>query len=120
MFVVIFGRPGCPFCVRAKELADKLKEERDDFNYRYVDIHAEGISKADLEKTVGKPVETVPQIFIDQEHIGGCTDFEAYAKETWVCSSNHHDYLQYGNNFIKRLRHQPFFISAIRKIRMSK
>ncbi|WP_425559446.1 GrxA family glutaredoxin [Catenulispora yoronensis] len=44
-------------------------------------IHAEGISKADLEKTVGKPVETVPQIFVDQKHIGGCTDFEAWAKE---------------------------------------
>ena len=65
MFVVIFGRPGCPYCVRAKELAEKLTNERDDFNYRYVDIHAEGISKADLEKTVGKPVETVPQIFVD-------------------------------------------------------
>ncbi len=56
MFTVIFGRPGCPYCVRAKELAEKLTNERDDFNYRYVDIHAEGISKADLEKTVGKPV----------------------------------------------------------------
>jgi glutaredoxin len=54
MFAVIFGRPGCPYCVRAKELAEKLTEERDDFNFRYVDIHAEGISKADLEKTVGK------------------------------------------------------------------
>lgn len=50
MFVVIFGRPGCPYCVRAKELAEKLKEQRDDFNFRYVDIQAEGISKADLEK----------------------------------------------------------------------
>lgn len=81
MFAVIFGRPGCPYCVRAKELAEKLTEERDDFNFRYVDIHAEGITKADLEKNVGKPVETVPQIFLDQKHIGGCTDFEAYAKE---------------------------------------
>ena len=52
MFTVIFGRPGCPYCVRAKELAEKLTNERDDFNYRYVDIHAEGISKADLEKTI--------------------------------------------------------------------
>ena len=50
MFTVIFGRPGCPYCVRAKELAEKLTNERDDFNYRYVDIHAEGISKADSEK----------------------------------------------------------------------
>lgn len=81
MFVVIFGRPACPFCVRAKELADKLKEDLDDFNYRYVDIHAEGISKEDLEKTIGKPTDTVPQIFIDQDHIGGYTEFEAYAKK---------------------------------------
>ncbi|MBG5949877.1 MULTISPECIES: GrxA family glutaredoxin [Proteus] len=81
MFVVIFGRPGCPYCVRAKQLAEKLSEQLDDFDFRYVDIHAEGITKADLSKTVGKEVETVPQIFIDEKHIGGCTDFEAYVKE---------------------------------------
>ena len=81
MFTVIFGREGCPFCVRAKELAEKLGTEREDFKFRYIDIVKEGISKADLEKTVGKPVETVPQIFLDQNHIGGFTEFEAYAKE---------------------------------------
>lgn len=81
MLAVIFGRPGCPYCVRAKDVAETLKADRDDFNYRYVDIQAEGISKADLEKTVGKPVETVPQIFLDKEHVGGFTEFEAYAKE---------------------------------------
>lgn len=80
MFTVIFGRSGCPYSVRAKELAEKLKHERDDFDYNYVDIQAEGITKADLAKKAGKPVETVPQIFIDEQHIGGCTDFEAYAK----------------------------------------
>jgi len=57
MFVVIFGRPGCPYCVRAKNLAEKLKGEVADFDYRYVDIIAEGISKADLSKSVGKEVE---------------------------------------------------------------
>lgn len=81
MFVVIFGRPGCPYCVRAKNLAEKLKSEVADFDYRYVDIHAEGITKEDLSKSVGKPVETVPQIFIDEKPIGGCTDFEALMKE---------------------------------------
>ncbi|WP_028116722.1 GrxA family glutaredoxin [Ferrimonas senticii] len=80
MFVVIFGRPGCPYCVRAKEIAANLQEQRDDFKFRYVDMHAEGVTKEELEKTVGKPVHTVPQIFIDQQHIGGCDDFEAYAK----------------------------------------
>ena len=80
MYAVIFGRQGCPYCVRAKELAEKLSQERDDFSYRYVDINAEGITKEDLSKSVGKPVETVPQIFIDEKPIGGCTDFEVYAK----------------------------------------
>ncbi|QIZ76367.1 GrxA family glutaredoxin [Ferrimonas lipolytica] len=80
MFVVIFGRPGCPYCVRAKEIAATLKENRDDFKFRYVDMHAEGVSKEELEKTVGKPVNTVPQIFVDQNHVGGCDEFEAYAK----------------------------------------
>lgn len=81
MFVVIFGRPGCPYCVRAKQVADQLTEQKEGFKYKYVDIHAEGISKADLEKTVGKPVETVPQIFVDQEHVGGCTEFEQFVKD---------------------------------------
>ncbi|QEH17832.1 GrxA family glutaredoxin [Histophilus somni] len=81
MYVVIFGRSGCPYCVRAKNLAEKLKNTLDDFDYRYIDIVAEGISKADLSLSVGKPVETVPQIFIDEKPIGGCTDFEALMKE---------------------------------------
>jgi len=81
MYVVIFGRPACPYCVRAKDIAETLKTDREDFDYRYIDIHAEGISKADLEKTVGKPVNTVPQIFVDETHVGGCTEFEAFARE---------------------------------------
>lgn len=81
MFTVIFGRDGCPFCVRAKEAATQLSKDVEGFKFKYIDIIKEGISKADLEKTVGKPVETVPQIFIDQVHIGGFTEFEAHAKE---------------------------------------
>ena len=51
MQTVIFGRPGCPYCVRAKDLAEKLSNERDDFQYQYVDIRAEGITKEDLQQT---------------------------------------------------------------------
>ncbi|CAG8999317.1 MAG: Glutaredoxin 1 [Candidatus Celerinatantimonas neptuna] len=83
MQVVIFGRPGCPYCVRAKQLAEQLSDVQEDFKYRYVDIYDEGITKADLSRSVGKPVETVPQIFIDQKPIGGCTDFEALMRETF-------------------------------------
>ncbi|ABE55372.1 Glutaredoxin, GrxA [Shewanella denitrificans OS217] len=86
MFVVIFGRPGCPYCVRAVELAEKLTEQREDFKFKYVDIHAEGISKADLSKSVGKTVETVPQIFVDEVPVGGCTEFEQYVRENKLLS----------------------------------
>ena len=57
MQTVIFGRPGCPYCVRAKDLAEKLSNERDDFQYQYVDIRAEGITKEDLQQKAGKPVD---------------------------------------------------------------
>lgn len=71
----VFGRPGCGYCVRAKQLL-----EARGFPFKYVDIQEEGISKADLSKTVGKTVETVPQIFHGQQYVGGCTDLEAYLK----------------------------------------
>ncbi|SFB88665.1 GrxA family glutaredoxin [Pseudoalteromonas denitrificans] len=83
MFTVIFGREGCPYCVRAKEVSTQLSKDVVGFKFKYIDINKEGISKADLEKTVGKPVETVPQIFVEQVHIGGFTEFEAYAKENF-------------------------------------
>lgn len=74
--ITIFGREGCGYCRRAKELC-----EQRELNFRYIDIHQEGISKADLEKTIGKPVLTVPQIFHGQEHIGGYTELVSYLQQ---------------------------------------
>ncbi|MCX4029264.1 GrxA family glutaredoxin [Endozoicomonas sp. SM1973] len=73
--ITIFGRPGCGYCRRAKELCE-IKA----LNYKYIDIHEAGISQADLEKTIGKPVVTVPQVFIGQQHIGGFTELDAHLK----------------------------------------
>ncbi|PMR74998.1 GrxA family glutaredoxin [Billgrantia endophytica] len=81
MFVVIFGRPGCSFCVRAQSLAERLEKAGAIEGHRYVDILAEGISKADMEKTIGKPVATVPQVFVDQAHVGGFTEFDQYVRD---------------------------------------
>ena len=73
----VFGRPGCGFCVRAKQLLDIKK-----LPYKYVDIHQEGLTKADLEKTIGRPVLTVPQIFHGTEYIGGYTELEASLRKS--------------------------------------
>ena len=81
MIAVIFGRSGCPYCVRAKELAAKLTSDQDSFNYQYVDIQATGITKADLEARAGKPVTTVPQIFIDDIAVGGSDDLAALERQ---------------------------------------
>ena len=72
----IFGRQSCGYCHRAKELL-----ERKQYDFNWVDIEKEGITKADLEKTVGKPVLTVPQIFHGEIHIGGYTELNEWVKK---------------------------------------
>ena len=71
----VFGRPGCGFCVQAKNVL-----ESKELPFRYVDIHRENISPKDLEKQVGKPVKTVPQIFHGKVHIGGFQELDQYLK----------------------------------------
>ena len=81
MFVTIYGRLSCPYCVRAKTLAEKLKNTVENFDYRYIDIIEQGMSKEDITNIIGKPVQTVPQVLIGDKPIGGCTDFEALMAE---------------------------------------
>lgn len=83
MFVEIYGRYSCPYCTRAKALAEKLKTELPDFDFEFIDMIEKGISKEDLEPRVGKTVATVPQIFLDNLSIGGFTDFQALIKEKY-------------------------------------
>lgn len=75
--ITIFGRPGCGYCSRAKQLC-----EIKGLDFKYIDIWAEGISQADLQKTIGKPVSTVPQIFHGDEHIGGFSEFKAFTRKS--------------------------------------
>lgn len=81
--LVIFARPGCPYCAKAQTLAAHLAKSRSGFVYRYVDVYAEDITKEKISKIANKPIETWPQIFLNGKLIGGYTDFEAYAKTHW-------------------------------------
>ena len=81
MFVKIYGRPNCPYCEKAKALAEKLKATMPDFDYEYIDIIVAGLDKDDLSDMAGRPVSTVPQIFMNEMCVGGFTDFDALMKQ---------------------------------------
>jgi glutaredoxin 3 len=69
--VVIYTKPTCPFCVRAKMLLTQKAVEFIDF-----DIAAQPELRNEMiEKANGG--STVPQIFINNQHIGGCDDLMA-------------------------------------------
>lgn len=66
--VEIYTRPMCGFCYQAKKLLDKKGVSYSEYN-----IWAEtGRKEEMLERSNG--AKTVPQIFINDEHVGGCTD----------------------------------------------
>ena len=75
----IFGREGCGYCRQAKAVM-----ESKDLEFRYVDIHEEGICQDDLAKTVGKPVRTVPQIFHGEEYVGGYQELMQYLEQEQI------------------------------------
>lgn len=73
MSFIIYGKPSCPFCEKAKEL---LHEKV--ISFEYIDIVEAGIGKAELEEMAGKEVKTVPQVFhATGEHVGGYVELHA-------------------------------------------
>lgn len=69
MHIIIYGKPGCHFCARAKQLCSETLSGV--ATYAYIDIIDEGLTRDDLEAICGKEVRTVPQIFVDEHHVGG-------------------------------------------------
>jgi glutaredoxin 3 len=68
--IEIYTQPFCPYCARAlKLLADK--------GAAFTEIDAPGGSPARAEARARSGRTSVPQIFIDGQHIGGCDDLVA-------------------------------------------
>jgi len=66
--VEIYTWRTCPYCIRAKSLLKKKSVE-------FVEYPIDGDSQArDLMSTRANGRRSVPQIFIDDQHIGGCDD----------------------------------------------
>ena len=61
----------CPFCIQAKQLLDSKQ-----LVYHETDVTTRlNLRKAMTERAGGRT--SVPQIFIDGQHIGGCNDLLA-------------------------------------------
>ena len=72
---IVYTKVGCPYCVRAKHL---LQQEKIEFEEISLTFHP-GRRDEMIEKSGGK--STVPQIFLQEKHIGGCDDlFALYEK----------------------------------------
>ncbi|MEA1073269.1 glutaredoxin 3 [Sphingomonas sp. LY29] len=66
--IEIYTKSTCGFCVRAKRLLDMKKAP-----YEEISVDFGGPKKQEmLARANGRT--TVPQIFIDGKHIGGCDD----------------------------------------------
>lgn len=68
MTAEVYGTQACGYCRRAKSLLKAKGIEYQEF------IVGEDISSEALSSKIGKPALTVPQIFLDGEHIGGYTE----------------------------------------------
>ena len=69
--VVIYTGPMCNYCSAAKHLLNKKK-----INYEEIDISYDDKKREEmLKKSNG--AKTIPQIFIEEKHIGGYIELKA-------------------------------------------
>ena len=71
--VTVYSKNYCPYCVRAKKL---LKSKGVDFK----EINLEGKQDEMAQLIQKTAMRTVPQIFIDDELVGGFTELNALEK----------------------------------------
>ena len=68
--VVIYTTPICGYCAAAKRLLDSK-----DVEYTEIDVMTDAAKKQGMMQRAGR--HTVPQIFIGENHVGGCDDLYA-------------------------------------------
>ncbi len=68
--VVVYTTPLCPYCWRAKRL---LRAKG--VAFEEIDLWRHPERRAEMEARSGR--RTVPQVFLDDHHLGGCDDLLA-------------------------------------------
>ena len=75
MKVEIYTKDACPYCVQAKNL---MKSKGWEFTEHYINAETRETLLEQLTSRLGTPPRTVPQIFIDDECIGGFEQLKAW------------------------------------------
>lgn len=70
-FVEIYATSMCPFCRQAKKLLNQKAVD-----YKEIDVTADAKTRRAMSTRAGGRT-SVPQIFINGDHIGGCDDLYA-------------------------------------------
>lgn len=70
--IEIYTSATCPYCIKAKKLLQMLKLEYTEYN---IDDKFDAICE-ELSSKYNKQIQTVPQIIINNNYIGGYTDLE--------------------------------------------
>lgn len=78
--VVIYSKPNCPSCVKAKAVFDKMEIAYEESKIGS-DIQPQQLF--DLFESKGLPQpRTAPQIFIGETHVGGYEQLLSYIEQT--------------------------------------
>ncbi|KAI5454968.1 Glutaredoxin [Naganishia albida] len=78
-FVMVFSKSYCPYCAATKKLlGDLAKELQDGKTYKVIELDQRD-DGGDIQNYIAQEYgqRTVPQIFINQEFIGGNSDLQA-------------------------------------------
>jgi glutaredoxin 3 len=73
MKAIIWSKDACPFCVQAKKLLETRGIEFEERNI------SQDWTREQLLEAV-PDARTLPQIFLDDQHIGGFTDLRAHLR----------------------------------------
>jgi len=68
--VVMYTTGWCPYCSRARKLLESKGVAFEEF-----DVESQPEKRAEMQARSGR--RTVPQIFIGDQHVGGCDDLHA-------------------------------------------
>ena len=75
MQILIYGKDQCPFCDKAVHVAQQVCQESE-HTYEYKKLGRDFDREELMEAFPG--ARTFPQIRVDNDNIGGYTDFEKY------------------------------------------